>query len=144
DLHRMRSRLSQRTSLTTFTQAFAMLLTGLLSPHGTVDQVGQGLRRMAEFFTTHDYDATFRHYMAWHTFRSHLAGCAESLVTSEDDQDSQARGRIASEDQMPSVLEAAEALRLLYRWLTPIALPIPPVNLVHASAAGLASLPGIV
>src|SRR5262245_7352429 len=48
DLHRMRGRLSQRSSRTTFAQAFDMLLTGLLSPHGTLDQVGQGLRRMAD------------------------------------------------------------------------------------------------
>ena len=73
----------------------------------------------------------------------HLAGCAESLVTSEDDQ-VQASDRAALDARLPSVLEAAEALRLLYRWLTPIAMPIPPVTLVHASAAGLASLPGIV
>jgi polysaccharide biosynthesis protein PelF len=144
DLHRMRSRLGQRTSRNTFAQAFDMLLTGLLSQHGSLDQVGQGLRRMAEFFTTHDYDATFRHYMTWNVFRSHLAGCAESLVASEDDQDLQTGGRASIDDRLPSLLEAAEALRLLYRWLTPIALPVPPVSLVHASAAGLASLPGII
>ena len=81
--------------------------------------------------------------MTWNVFRSHLAGCAKSLVTSEDDQ-LQANDRAALDARLPSVLEAAEALRLLYRWLTPIAMPMPQVSLVHASAAGLASLPGIV
>lgn len=134
DLHRMRGRLGQRVSRTEFAEAFDMLLTGLLSNHGTLDQVGEGLRRMARFFETHDYDATFRHHMAWSVFQSHVAGCAEALVEQQPGHDL----------RQPSLLETAEALRLLYRWLTPIAMPIPPVDLVHASAAGLASLPGIV
>jgi len=141
DLQRMRGRLSQRVSRTAFAQAFDLLLTGLLSQHGTLEQVGEGLRRMALFFETHDYDATFRHHMAWSMFQSHIAGCAEALV--EDLGDARS-ARPANQHQQPSLLETAEALRLLYRWLTPIAMPLPEVHLVHASAAGLASLPGIV
>ena len=66
----MRRRLAERTSRKTFAQAFDILLTGMLSQHGTLEHVGEGLRRMAEFFTTHDYDATFRHYMTWNVFRA--------------------------------------------------------------------------
>jgi glycosyltransferase involved in cell wall biosynthesis len=141
DLHRMRGRLGQRVSRTAFAQAFDMLLTGLLSKHGTIEQVGEGLRRMALFFETHDYDATFRDHMAWDVFQSHVAGCAEALVF---DQRDIGAVRPTHDLGRPSLLETAEALRLLYRWLTPIALPIPKVSLVHASAAGLASLPGII
>jgi glycosyltransferase involved in cell wall biosynthesis len=141
DLHRMRGKLGQRVSRTVFAQAFDMLLTGLLSDHGTLEQVGEGLRRLAQFFETHDYDATFRHEMAWNIFQSHAAGCAESLISDPSDAGAGLTGQQVGQ---PSLLETAEALRLLYRWLTPIALPIPPVQLVHASAAGLASLPGII
>ncbi len=131
-LRAMGERFKERTVRSAFAEAFDLLLTGLLDERGTVDQVGAGLRQLAAFFTTHNYDAIFRHPTTWSLFQRQVTRSLPALMAE------------AGETTPPSLLDLAEALRLLYRWLTPLAVPIPRVDVVHASAAGLASLPGIV
>ncbi len=131
-LHRMQKRLLNRASKREFEELFAMLLVGLLDEEGGNAQLGEALCRLAEFFVIHDYDGAFRHPIAWSVFRDQALRIAP-LVSVQD---------VA--DPSISLLDGVEALRLLYRWLTPIALPMPAVSLVHASAAGLASVPAIV
>jgi polysaccharide biosynthesis protein PelF len=129
-LLQLRWRLARRATDDAFAEPFDRLLSGLLGEAGDLDQVGQGLARLAAFFRTHDYDATFRRPLAWSIFQEHVDRCTVA--------------RRDAPGWPPRQLEVAEALRLLYRWLTPLALPLPPARLVHASAAGIASLPGIV
>ncbi|MCS7001334.1 MAG: GT4 family glycosyltransferase PelF [Dehalococcoidia bacterium] len=155
ELHRMRARLADPVAIAQFERAFGAFLRGVLLDDGTVDDVGDGLRRLAHFFRSYDYDATFRSEVAWSLFERHAQQFARERALSvvrRGTVDVKAnevfgRGKLVAamaELSPPSALEVAEALRLLYRWLTPVGTPIPDVTLVHASATGLASIPGIV
>lgn len=129
-LRQLRRRAAQPNADAAFAASLDDMLGGLLHEPGNLAQVGKGLVGLATLFRTHDYDALFRRPVAWTVFQDHVARCTVEQ-----------QGRAG---WPPSPLDVAEALRLLYRWLTPIALPLPPVRVIHASAAGFASLPGIV
>lgn len=93
--------------------------------------VGQALLEMASYFQEHDYDVTMRSQPVWECFLTesnrgypqfcHLLGVQETTA----------------------LLDVTDAMRLLYRWLTVLTIKIPRVDVVHAAASGLASLPGI-
>jgi glycosyltransferase involved in cell wall biosynthesis len=144
EMRRMRQRWTQRTSRDTFAESFDLLLNGLLAEHGTLEQLGRGVQRLAHFFGDHDYDLAFRQSVTWEIFQRHAAQCIALLAQAEADQRDVMGARTPRQDKTPSLLDISEALRLLYRWLTPLAMPVPPVTLVHASAAGLTSLPAVV
>ena len=46
-------------------------------------------------------------------------------------------------DEEATLLDHTDAMRLLYRWLTVLTLPIPPVDIVHAASGGLCSILGL-
>ncbi len=131
-LAQMQRRFDHPSAQTQFAESFDMLLHGLLDEDASDKVLGRGIRRMASFFADHNYDTVFRHPATWDMFHEQLARCAPALLEQ------------ACETCPPTIFDMGEALRLLYRWLTPLAIPLPPVDVVHASAAGLASLPGIV
>ena len=131
-LREMRHNFDQPSARAAFAEAFEMLLEGLLGEPSDLRQLGYGLRRLAHFFNTHDYDAVFRQPITWDLFQKHVHRWRPAL-----------RAQFA-EPQAPTLFDVGEALRLLYRWLTPLAVPVPPADLIHATAAGLASLPAIV
>ncbi|NWJ94352.1 MAG: GT4 family glycosyltransferase PelF [Chloroflexi bacterium] len=131
-LHRLRHSLTSQVMEHTFAPSFRMLLHELLDDQADLARLGESLRLLAQFFRQYDYDAAFHHPLTWKLFQEQVERC--SLIFKEH----------MPENWPPCLLDVIEALRLLYRWLTPIALPLPPVDLIHASAAGLASLPGII
>jgi glycosyltransferase involved in cell wall biosynthesis len=131
-LHRLRRRLTDKVMEDTFAPAFRILLGELLNNQGSLTRLGEAIRFLARFFQQHDYDTTFRHPLTWKLFQEQVEHC--SLVLKKH----------TPESWPPSLLDVVEALRLLYRWLTPIALPVPQVDLIHASASGLVSLTGII
>ncbi len=143
ELHMLRRHLTRPESKMAFSDAFALLLRGLMDEKGTVENVRDGLALLTNFFVDHDFDSALRHPIAWSIFQQQVKN-SPSLWT-----DPVFSGSVApklkpdGERVMPSVIEVAEGLRLLYRWLTTIAVPVPKVDLVHATASGLASLPGI-
>ncbi|GIW11836.1 MAG: lipopolysaccharide glycosyltransferase, putative [Dehalococcoidia bacterium] len=142
-LHRMRQASVQRAVKAAFQAAFDLFLEGLLADRPRPELAGEGLRRLAILFEEHDYDQIFREAVAWETFRHHAIRFHREQTLAALLR----RGRIPKgEDELaaPPVGDLVDALRLLYRWLTPIAQPFPRTTVVHASAAGFASLPGIV
>ena len=92
---------------------------------------GRVLLAMVAYFEQHDYDATMRSQPVWDCFleestRGYQQTCATLGV-----------------EQPATLLNATDAMRLLYRWLTILTVSIPPVDVIHAAAAGLCSVPGI-
>jgi glycosyltransferase involved in cell wall biosynthesis len=152
-LHTMRRNIMSPLAHHAFTDAFDLLLTGLLAERGNLDMLGEGLRRLALFFKQHDYDAMFRHQLTWDLFRRHVERCTPALQAMQlhyADMSALTNGGNAQpapapqEELTPSLFDVAEALRLLYRWLIPITYPVPNVDLIHATTTGLCCLPGLV
>lgn len=120
------------------------------------------------YFRDHDYRATFRTRAVWECFRELLLIEADELDADDvwEDTDPEAdpspqevfqrfnqlRGLKVAGDttdtsvghHTPRLFEATESMRLFYRLLTPLNYEIPETDLVHATAAGFCSMPGIV
>ncbi|HBX69080.1 MAG TPA: glycosyltransferase, partial [Chloroflexi bacterium] len=104
-----------------------MLWQGTVHP----EKMGQTLQEMATYFSTYDYDTTMRSAPVWDCFMEETRSGYPLLL--------EAYG-LADE---ASLLDATDAMRLLYRWLTVLTVDLPQVDIIHAAAAGLCSLPGI-
>jgi len=115
-----------------FVPLFSALLDALWTPSGDPAEFADLLREMAAYFGRYGYDVTMRSMPVWYAFQ-------EAATVGY--------GRI--EPWAPAVggaslLDVTNAMRLLYRWLTPLAIPVPDVDIVHTASGGLCSIPGIV
>ncbi len=113
-----------------FMPLFVDFLGLLWQTEADPDRFVKVLQAMATYFETHDYDVTMRSHSVWRAFLDHS-------VTGYR----QAYGERAAP---VSLSDATDVMRLLYRWLTMLSIPVPHVDVVHAASAGLASILGIV
>ncbi len=112
-----------------FIPIFERLLTGVLSPDlMDIETLGQTIVFIHEYFLRYDYHSTMMSIEVWDCFQRMVSTAWQSQIELE---------RI-------TLGEIAETLKLVYRLMIPIHVPIPPVDLVHASAASYCGLPGIV
>lgn len=112
-----------------FIPLFEQLLIGILSPdRSNIHTLGQTIVAIHEYFLRYDYHKTMVSLEVWKCFQK-LATTSWQIFIKPD--------RI-------TVGEITEALRLLYRFLIPLQVPIPPVDLIHSSAASYCGLPGVV
>lgn len=109
-------------------QHFLRLLWGVPAQPALLGQVLLG---MAEYFQRRDFDQTLKSPPVWQCFLEESARGFRQACAAAD---------------LPAnatLLDATDAMRLLYRWLTLLTIPLPEVDVVHAAAAGLCSVPGI-
>jgi len=129
---RSKRQLSERVIRLEFMPLFQQFLRILWSPEARPDLLGLTLSEMADYFARRDYDSTMRSRPVWDCFvREGREGYESFLRRSE--------GEAAA-----TLRDLTEAMRLLYRWLAVLTIPIPEVDLIHTAAAGLCSLIGIV
>jgi glycosyltransferase involved in cell wall biosynthesis len=86
--------------------------------------------RMWRYFQARDWSATWRAQATWDAF---VAGVLCAYAGPGEDGSA-----------VPSVGELATALHWLVPYLTPLAAPIPMVDLVHVTIAGFPGLPGVI
>ncbi len=89
-------------------------------PQRLVDAIGQ----LYLYFRRHDYDWTMRREEVWNVTLAQFRSSAWH-------------------DRFMSALEAIELTRSFYRYLAPLAVAIPPSDIVHVTAAGLCGLVAI-
>lgn len=115
-----------------FVPLFRRFVRALWQVEADPHDVGETLLQIGAYFEQHDYDMTLRSQAVWECFLEEtIPGFAHFC----------AYQGIA---YPASLLDATDALRLLYRWLTILTVAIPPVDVIHAAASGLCSIPGIV
>ena len=114
-----------------FLPPFRHFLCQLWSHSAQPALVGQALQEMAAYFRRHDYDVTMRSQPVWECFQRESARGYPQFC------------RSLGLEEKTALLDITDAMRLLYRWLTVLTIEIPRVDVVHAAASGLASLPGI-
>ena len=93
---------------------------------------GRTLWEMARYFARHDYDVTMRSAAVWDCFM--VEGDAGYNAFSE---------RLGT-GTAGRLMDATDTMRLLYRWLSLLTLPTPPVDVMHTALAGLCGIPAIV
>jgi len=113
---------------TRFIPLFQSFLQAVLFAEPKLEQLGQLLLAIHEYFLRYDYHKTMSSAAVWSTFR-HLA------TDYWQQQDPSVAVTIA---------ELTEAMRLLYRFLIAIHLPVPPTDLTHSSAAAFCGLPCVI
>jgi polysaccharide biosynthesis protein PelF len=112
-----------------FIPIFERFLKHILYPHQSdVDAFGQTLVAVHDYFLRYDYHATMSSIEVWHCFREIATGTWQYTCPIAD----------------ITIGEVTEAMRLFCRLIAPIHVPIPPVDLVHASSASYCALPGVI
>ncbi len=94
--------------------------------------LAENIRDIAAYFQVYDYDVTMLSRGVWDCFRE------RSIAGYQRGQGS------LTPPQSVSLLDVTNVMRLVYRWLTVLAIDIPQVDVIHAAAAGLCSMFGIV
>ena len=106
-----------------FLPAFEVALHEIFAGAGCdADAFGRALVVLHGFFRHHDYHATFASTSTWRAFLRHAHAQPQPLT----------------------MLDATTCLRWLTRFLGILAVKLPEVDVVHASMAGLAGLPGVI
>ena len=105
-----------------FLPAFESAIREIFAGAGCdAERLGRALLAMHIYFREHDYHSAFAATRTWRVFLRYAYLGTQSLT----------------------LLEATTCLRWLTRFLGILATPLPNVDVVHASMAGLAGLPGV-
>ncbi len=112
-----------------FIPLFDRFLTGILSPDPIdIEALGDTVVAIHKYFLRYDYHKTMMSIEVWECFQSLVTTTWQSQVKPD---------RI-------TLGEITETLRLLYRLLIPLHIPISPVDLIHSSSASYCGLPGVI
>jgi polysaccharide biosynthesis protein PelF len=112
-----------------FIPLFEQLLKGILLPDlMDIDTLGHTFVAIHKYFLRYDYHQTMMSIEVWECFQKLVTTGWQSQIKPD---------RI-------TLGEITETLRLLYRLCIPLHVPIPAVDLIHASAASYCGLPGVI
>lgn len=128
---------------------------------------GQILYDMYLYFQNHDYRGTFRTRAVWELFRETvlLSYGLDPRDEAWEDVDpesepspqeivqrfqqlrkggSKVDPELTKSHRVPRLFEATEAMRVMYRLLTPLNYELPDTDVVHATAASFCGMPGVI
>jgi polysaccharide biosynthesis protein PelF len=111
-----------------FLPIFQEFLHGVVQDSHNTRRMGKLLVALHDYFMSYDYDRTMNSPLVWDSFQA---------IVLQPWQDRCSIGQV-------TVGQMTEALRYLYRFLIPIHIPVPQVDLVHSSAASFCGLPGVI
>jgi glycosyltransferase involved in cell wall biosynthesis len=106
-----------------FSRPFEAVVRSVLEPSAPPEHLAESLLNLQTYFEEFDYASTMKSHEAWEIF---LDGCCRYLPRPE----------------RPNLEEATTCMRWLLRYLSVLAVTYPQVDVVHASMAGLAGVPG--
>ena len=122
-----RARTSERNVEEQFLPLFRRLLALLRAPETAGPEAAKLVLALHVFFRRYDYRQTFRSEAVWTCFRDACVAEAE-----------------ANGEPAPLLGHLVMSLRWLYSFLLPLTVPVPRVDVSHATLAGFAALPGVV
>lgn len=153
-----------------FSPLLRRLLLEMSAPTFDPIRFGELLHEVHLYFREHDYRSTFRSRAVWETFKTALLETNGGTSADAEDQDAEApftpeaaptrsEARSIRElfrrqptppppertglRQEPTIEDAIEGMRWMYRLLLPLDVPIVDADLVHTSAAAFCGIPGI-
>ena len=129
EVRRRRKATTESTVEEGFVPAFRSFLDGLLREELAPKEMALSIADMHRFFLKYDLDAALRSHAAWDVFGDVLQRHAGRFAR-----------RIGMESADYGLLELTRSMQWIYRWLFPLARPIPRVDVVHAAMAGLCTM----
>ena len=109
-----------------FLPLFRGLLRYVLHPNDPLDGAATTVHRLYRYFLRYDYKLSFQSAAAWREFTRQVLDFYETA------------GSAAGEP--PSVFDLTTAMRWLFNFLLPLAVPVPRTDIAHATIAGFSSL----
>jgi polysaccharide biosynthesis protein PelF len=128
-LRRTTSRAVEREFVPHFRRFVACVLGEEVEP----EALALTLHRLHWFFLIHDYDATLRSLPVWECFADEVSDRFSSLAA-----------RHGYPQARASLGDVTAAFQWLHHWLFPLAEPLPNVDVVHATMAGICTVVGAV
>lgn len=119
---------TKKAIATQFLPLFERFLQAILFDDLEIGQLGELLLAIHKYFLYYDYHKTMLSPSVWSVY--------QHLVCSN--------WQIESERVEPTITELAEAIRLLYRFLLAINIPVPQTDITHSSAAAFCGLPCVI
>jgi glycosyltransferase involved in cell wall biosynthesis len=164
--------LSRRTGESDVKEKFVPLFEELLRQVASADfdpgRFGQLLYDIHLYFKRNDFRQTFRSAATWETFKRFLLEASGGPAADEQEHEEYtgANERVSREETrsairmlfrppavrepengqgeyLPTLSDATEGMRWLYRLMTPLDFPIPDGDVVHSSAAAFCGIPGV-
>jgi len=132
EFRRRKARTGETVVATGFVPHLVTLLRAMNSDAVDAGESGLAIWEIWRYFARYDWNATWKAQVTWDAF------VAEMTRTYRD------RGADVAVAERPSLHDLTTALRWTYNFLMPLVAPIPDVDIVHATIAGFAALPGIV
>ena len=129
DILRRKRRAAENRVADEFIPIFRSFLDGLFADDSAPQRLGQLIHQMYRFFLDHDFDATLRSRAAWECF---IQAARDSFP------------HVAAQHGYPGagfdLSDITAGMQWLYRWLFPLAQPLPRVDVAHAAMVGLCTL----
>ena len=116
---------SEQEIATRFVPSLRLLLEGLDVEGPEIREYGVVVYELWRWFTTHDWRRTWKSRPVYEAFAEYAASRARP-------------------GEIPTVGDVDAALGWLHAFFAPLSAPVPQSDLVHATIAGFAALPGIV
>jgi polysaccharide biosynthesis protein PelF len=128
-LRRTTTRAIERECIPHFRRVVASLLGEDIEP----EALALTLHQLHWFFVTHDYDATLRSLPVWECFTNEVSDRFGSLAA-----------RHGYDEAHASLADVTTTFQWVHHWLFPLAEPLPKVDVVHATMAGICTVVGAV
>jgi glycosyltransferase involved in cell wall biosynthesis len=112
--------------------SFSSFVDGIVHDDGAA-QMAPAALTMYRFFGEHDFDTSMRSRALWEAFCGVMSRGLPRLAAD--------RGYPAPE---LNLADLTTAMMLLYRWMMPLAVPVPDVDVAHATSGGLSVLTAVV
>ena len=125
ELRRRRAATTDEAVVNDFVPLLRRLLDGFEVEGPEIRDYGLVVLDLWRWFTEHDWRRTWKSKQVYDVVAEHAVAHAH-------------------EDERPAVADVNTALAWLYAFLIPLAAPVPHSDLVHATIAGSAGLPGVI
>ena len=132
DIRARRRRTTESIVRAEFVPSLEEFIGELYADAPDLGRFARAIHRMYRFFTAYDFDTALRSRSCWASF----AALAR-------DRFAAAASACGYADARFSLADLTEGLTWLSRWLIPIAVELPRVDVVHAVSAGLSSMPAV-
>jgi glycosyltransferase involved in cell wall biosynthesis len=109
-----------------FLPLFERFIEFIYSENRNIEEFDQIIFEMWQFFQSHDYKKTMKSYRVWKSF----CGLVSKIIVSEDDE--------------VTLYELTVGMRWLYRFLIPLSIEVPKVDISHLTLSGFPVIPALV
>ena len=110
-----------------FVPLFGELLTHIYHDHQDSGHLNHVFIQMTNYFENYDFKETMLNQQVWDTYRDFVGAIG-----------------VKEGEPEPKLIELTVGMRWLYRLLTPLAIPVPKVDVVHLTLSGFALLPALI